>query len=148
MVHRIVRSMFANGVIDQPPMPRSVVDPFRGRDDAQKIEEESLVLLQNTGGILPLAAARTKSIAIIGGHADVAVLSGGGSAQVDSPGGNAIAPGPGSSPWGRAIYFPSSPMRYIREQAAAGTQHYLRCGHRSGCRRRRPRQPRRSPSCL
>ena len=30
MVHRIVRSMFANGVIDQPPMPRSVVDPFRG----------------------------------------------------------------------------------------------------------------------
>ena len=87
MVHRIVRSMFANGVIDQPPMPRSVVDPFRGRDDAQKIEEESLVLLQNTGGILPLAAAKTKSIAIIGGHADVAVLSGGGSAQVDSPGG-------------------------------------------------------------
>jgi beta-glucosidase len=122
MVHRIVRSMFANGVIDQPPMPRSVVDPFRGRDDAQKIEEESLVLLQNTGGILPLAAAKTKSIAIIGGHADVAVLSGGGSAQVDSPGGNAIAPGPGSSPWGKAIYFPSSPMRYIREQAAAGTQ--------------------------
>ncbi len=122
MVHRIVRSMFVSGVIDQPPLPRSVVDPFRGRDDAQKIEEESLVLLQNTGGILPLAAAKTKSIAIIGGHADVAVLSGGGSAQVDSPGGNAIAPGPGSSPWGRAIYFPSSPMRYIREQAAASTQ--------------------------
>jgi len=118
MVHRIVRSMFANGVIDQPPMPRSVVDPFLGRDDAQKIEEESIVLLQNTGGILPLSAAKTKSIAVIGGHADVGVLSGGGSAQVDSPGGNAIAPGPGSSPWGRAIYFPSSPMRYIREQAA------------------------------
>ncbi len=122
MVHRIVRSMFANGVIDQPPMPRSVVDPFRGRDDAQKIEEESIVLLQNTGGILPIAAAKTKSIAIIGGHADVGVLSGGGSAQVDAPGGNAIDPGPGSSPWGKAIYFPSSPMRFIREQAAAGTK--------------------------
>ena len=53
MAHRIVRSMFASGVIDEPP-ERSVVDPFRGRDDAQKIEEESAVLLQNGGGILPL----------------------------------------------------------------------------------------------
>jgi beta-glucosidase len=42
MVHRIVRGMFANGVVDHPPV-RRVVDPFRGRDDAQKIEEESLV---------------------------------------------------------------------------------------------------------
>ncbi len=121
MVHRIVRGMFANGVIDHPPV-RSVVDPFRGRDDAQKIEEESIVLLQNTGGILPLAAAEIESIAVIGGHADVGVLSGGGSAQVDAPGGNAIDPKPGTSPWGKAIYFPSAPLRYIREQAAAGTK--------------------------
>jgi beta-glucosidase len=118
MVHRIVRSMFAAGVIDQPPMPRSVVDPFRGRDDAQKIEEESLVLLKNAGGILPLSAAKVRSIAVIGGHADVGVLSGGGSAQVDSPGGNAVDPKMGASVWGKAIYFPSSPLRYIREQAA------------------------------
>jgi beta-glucosidase len=118
MVHRIVRSMFAAGVIDQPPMPRSVVDPFRGRDDAQKIEEESLVLLKNAGGILPLSAAKVRSIAVIGGHADVGVLSGGGSAQVDAPGGNAVDPKMGASVWGRAIYFPSSPLRFIREQAA------------------------------
>ena len=120
MVHRIVRSMFINGVIDNPPV-RRVVDPFRGRDDAQKIEEESAVLLQNTGGILPLSAAKTRSIAIIGGHADVGVLSGGGSAQVDAPGGNAINPGMGASVWGKAVYFPSSPLRYIREQAVPGT---------------------------
>ena len=118
MVHRIVRSMFAAGVIDQPPMPRSVVDPFRGRDDAQSIEEESLVLLKNAGGILPLSAAKVRSIAVIGGHADVGVLSGGGSAQVDSPGGNAVDPKMGASVWGKAVYFPSSPLRYIREQAA------------------------------
>jgi beta-glucosidase len=118
MVHRIVRSMFAAGVIDQPPMPRSVVDPFRGRDDAQNIEEESLVLLKNAGGILPLSAAKVRSIAVIGGHADVGVLSGGGSAQVDSPGGNAVDPRAGGSIWGKAVYFPSSPLRYIREQAA------------------------------
>jgi beta-glucosidase len=120
MVHRIVRSMFANDVIDHPPNTRSVVDPFRGRDDAQRIEEESAVLLQNAG-ILPLAPAKIHSIAIIGGHADVGVLSGGGSAQVDSPGGNAVDPKMGASVWGKAIYFPSSPLRYIREQAAPGT---------------------------
>ena len=119
MVHRIVRSMFASGVIDEP-LHRRVVDPFRGRDDAQKIEEEGAVLLQNSGNILPLSAS-TRSIAIIGGHADVGVLSGGGSAQVDSPGGNAIDPRMGASVWGKAVYFPSSPLRHIREQAAPGT---------------------------
>jgi len=117
-VHRIVRSMFAVGVIDNPPMPRRVVDPFRGRDDAQKIAEESLVLLQNTGNTLPLSSANLHSIAIIGGHSDVGVLSGGGSAQVDAPGGNAIDPTQGASIWGKPVYFPSSPLRYIREQAA------------------------------
>jgi len=121
MVHRIVRSLFASGAIDQPPV-RTVVDPFQGRDDAQKIEEESAVLLTNAAGTLPLSASKVRSIAIIGGHADVGVLSGGGSAQVDAPNGNAVEPKPGSSPWGKAIYFPSSPMRYIREQAAPGTK--------------------------
>jgi beta-glucosidase len=122
MVHRIVRSMFVNGVIDQPPIPRSVVDPFRGRDDAQKIEEESIVLLQNNGAILPLSPSKIRSIAVIGGHADVGILSGGGSAQVDAPGGNAIDPKPGPSSWGKPVYFPSSPLRTIREQAAVGTR--------------------------
>jgi beta-glucosidase len=121
MVHRIVRSMFANDVIDHPPTKRSVVDPFRGRDDAQKIEEESAVLLQNTADTLPLNPSKVRSIAIIGGHADVGVLSGGGSAQVDAPGGNAVDPKMGASVWGKAVYFPSSPLRYIREQAAPGT---------------------------
>jgi beta-glucosidase len=116
MVHRIVRGMFANGVIDEPPV-RRVVDPFRGRDDAQKIEEEGLVLLQNTGNTLPISAVKTRTIAIIGAHADVGVLSGGGSAQVDAPGGNAVDPKQGASIWGKAVYFPSSPLRYIREQA-------------------------------
>jgi beta-glucosidase len=121
MVHRIVQSMFASGVIDEPPV-RSVVDPFRGRDDSQEIEEESAVLLQNRDGILPLDPAKIRSIAIIGGHADVGVLSGGGSAQVDAPGGNVINPMPGPSAWGKPVYFPSSPLQYIREQAGPGTR--------------------------
>ncbi|HEY0760208.1 MAG TPA: glycoside hydrolase family 3 C-terminal domain-containing protein [Acidisarcina sp.] len=124
MVHRILRSMFAVGVIDNPPMPRIVVDPFRGRDDAQKIAEECIVLLKNSDNQLPLAPS-VHSIAIIGSHADVGVLSGGGSAQVDAPGGNAIAPpGHGQSIWGRPVYFPSSPLRYIREKAPAAKVEY------------------------
>lgn len=115
MVHRLLRSMFAAGVIDHPPMPRTVVDPFKGRDDAQRIAEESLVLLRNERGVLPLSPT-VRSIAVIGAHADVGVMSGGGSAQVDAPGGNAIDP---SKPtrWGQAVYFPSAPLKYIREHA-------------------------------
>jgi beta-glucosidase len=115
MVHRVLRSMFSAGVIDHPPTPRSVVDPFRGREDAQHIAEESIVLLKNDG-MLPLSAAALHSIAVIGAHADVGILSGGGSAQVDAPGGNAISPATPTE-WGKAVYFPSSPLRYIREHA-------------------------------
>jgi beta-glucosidase len=115
MDHRILRSMFAAGVIDNPPMPRSVVDPFKGLEDAQHIAEESIVLLKNSGNLLPLKAPG--SIAIIGSHADKGVLSGGGSAQVDPPGGNAADPHPGGARWGETVYFPSSPMKYIQKHA-------------------------------
>jgi beta-glucosidase len=115
MDHRILRSMFAAGVVDNPPMPRSVVDPFKGRDDAEHIAEESIVLLKNSDNILPLKSPA--SIAIIGSHADVGVLSGGGSAQVDPPGGNVIDPHPGGARWGETVYFPSSPMKYIQKHA-------------------------------
>src|SRR6185437_15375122 len=122
MVHRILRSMFGAGVLDNPPV-RTVVDLFRGRDDAQHIAEESIVLLKNADSILPLKAS--PSTALIGSHADVGVLSGGGSAQVDSPGGNAIDPKPGSSPWGQVIYFPSSPLRSIREKSPQSNVQYI-----------------------
>ena len=115
MVHRVLRSMFSAGVIDHPPTPRQVVDPFRGREDAQQIAEESIVLLKNDG-TLPLNAGAVRSIAVIGARADVGVLSGGGSAQVDAPGGNAISPATPTQ-WGEAVYFPSPPLRYIREHA-------------------------------
>lgn len=115
MVHRILRSMFAAGVIDDPPI-KTVVDPFRGRDDAQHIAEESIVLLRNQNNILPLAPT-IKSIAIIGGHADIGVLSGGGSAQVDSPGGNALDSSQGTAIWAHAVYFPSVPLKEIAAHA-------------------------------
>jgi beta-glucosidase len=115
MDHRILRSMFAAGVIDNPPQ-RRVVDPFRGREDAAHIAEESIVLLKNERAQLPLVAAKLHRIAIIGGHADAGVLSGGGSAQVDAPGGNLIDR-QGRSQWGKPVYFPSSPMKEIAKLA-------------------------------
>ena len=111
MVHRILRSMFAAGVIDNPPVP-FVPDPFQGRDDAQRIAEESFVLLRNQGNVLPLKPS-LRSIVLIGGHADVGVLSGGGSAQVDPPGGNATHPHVKQIARGEEVYFPSSPLKEI-----------------------------------
>ena len=123
MVHRILRSMFAAGVVDEPPV-RTVVDPFRGRDDAQHIAEESIVLLKNSGRILPLKPSAT-TIALIGSHADVGVLSGGGSAQVDAPGGDAANPRPGGSKWGEPVYFPSSPMKNIQAKSPQAFIKYI-----------------------
>ena len=123
MVHRILRSMFACGVIDNPPV-RSVVDPFQGLEDAQHIAEESIVLLKNDSNQLPLDAARVKSIALIGSHADVGVLSGGGSAQVDPPGGDAVTHRKGGTPWMRPAWFPSSPLKYIRARAPQAAVEY------------------------
>ncbi len=112
-VHRVLRSMFANGVIDNPPQTEEV-NPFLGRRDAEHIADESIVLLRNEDHILPLAVGDTRSIALIGGHADAGVLSGGGSAQVDPPGGGAVNPHPGSAHWMENVWFPSSPERNIR----------------------------------
>ena len=116
MVHRIVRTEFAAGIVDDPPKGR-VVDPFRGADTAQEIAEQAMVLLKNAGNQLPLNAATVKSIALIGSHADTGMISGGGSAQVD-------APGSGPSPWGRPVWFPTSPMKAIRAKAPKAKVEY------------------------
>jgi beta-glucosidase len=116
-VRRILRSMIASGVVDDPPQ-KSVVDVMGGLEIAQKIEEQSIVLLKNEGAQLPLDASKVASIAVIGAHSDVGMISGGGSAQVDPPGGNAIMPpGQGRTFWQAHIWFPTSPLRAIRAQA-------------------------------
>jgi beta-glucosidase len=123
-VHRILRSMFAAGVIDDPPR-KSVVDVVRGFEVAQKIEEQSIVLLKNDGGQLPLDASKLRSIAVIGAHSDVGMLSGGGSAQVDPPGGNAIMPpGEGRTTWQAHIWFPTSPLKVIRARVSGAKVEY------------------------
>ncbi|MEJ2146038.1 MAG: glycoside hydrolase family 3 C-terminal domain-containing protein [Acidobacteriota bacterium] len=120
MVHRILRTEFATGTIDDPQPTRSP-DVLGGFKIAQRAAEESIVLLKNANGLLPLDPDSSQSIAVIGGHADVGVLSGGGSAQVDPAGGNAVRD-PHENPadismMGRPKYHPSSPLAAIRKAA-------------------------------
>jgi len=123
-VHRILRSMFAAGVIDYPRQ-RGVIDPFVGLDVARKIEEGGIVLLKNKAATLPLSPTRLHTIAVIGAHSDVGMISGGGSAQVDPPGGNAISkPGEGATHWQEQIWFPTSPLKAIQARAPKATVKY------------------------
>jgi beta-glucosidase len=104
-VHRILRSEFAAGLVDDP-IHKSVVDVMGGLETAQKIEESSIVLLKNANHLLPLDRNSIHSIAVIGDHADSGMISGGGSAQVDPPG----APQP---QWLEHVWFPTSPQKSI-----------------------------------
>jgi beta-glucosidase len=108
-VHRILRSEFAAGLVDDP-IKKSVVDVIGGLETAQRIEESSIVLLKNTNHLLPLDKSSLKSIAIIGDHADMGMISGGGSAQVDPP-------GAGAPQWLAHVWFPTSPLKTVIAKA-------------------------------
>ena len=113
-VRRVLYAEFLSGIVDHP-LQKGVVDVLGGLDLAERIEEKSIVLLKNEKALLPLDPTRTRSIAVIGGHADVGMISGGGSAQVDPPGGNAIMPpGQGATHWQDHIWFPTSPLKALR----------------------------------
>jgi beta-glucosidase len=123
-VHRILRAMFASGLIDDPPQ-KGVPDVAHGFEVTQHIAEGSIVLLKNDGNVLPLDASKVGKIAVIGAHSDVGMISGGGSAQVDPPGGNAIMPpGKGQTKWQEQIWFPTSPLKNIKAKAPHATVDY------------------------
>jgi len=112
MVRRILRSMFANGLVDFPVKPGGVIDREAHATITRKIAEEGVILLRNERDILPLASM-AKTIAVIGGHADVGVLSGGGSSQVVPYGGSIVF---GTGVIERQIYHPSSPLKALAAQ--------------------------------
>jgi beta-glucosidase len=120
MVRRILRSMFASGIVDDPPQPGGAIDYRAHAETAQAVAEQSFVLLRNRDSILPLAR-NMQRIAVIGSHADKGVLSGGGSSQVIPVGGIAVPGlGPQNFP-GPLVYDPSSPVKAI-EAAASGAR--------------------------
>jgi beta-glucosidase len=114
MVHRILRSMFAAGLFDHPPVPKPVDYAAHG-DVTQRMAEKSIVLLKNDAALLPLRNARR--IAIIGCHAAEGVLSGGGSSQVRAVGPVLTIPNGGSGypPLSTMAFHPSSPLKAITD---------------------------------
>jgi beta-glucosidase len=120
MVRRILRSMFAIGLFDQPPRPAPVDYDFHA-NLARQIGAEGIVLLRNERGLLPLGSD-IKRIAVIGGNASLGVLSGGGSAQVTPSGKPTISVQLGADTemdngTRRAVWFPSAPLDAIRKRA-------------------------------
>ncbi len=123
MAHRILRAMFASGVMDHPSQAHPV-DVAAGDAVAQEAEEQGAVLLKNDG-TLPLNPAALTSIAVIGSHADIGVLSGGGSAQVMPNGGAALMEGTPCPPcWSQVIWDPSPPLAAIRAMAPGANVQY------------------------
>ena len=108
-VHRILRSEFASGIVDDP-VKKSVVDVEGGLETSRHIAEQSTILLKNDQGILPLDRAKVRSIAVIGPNANTGMISGGGSAQVDPP-------GFGAPQWKEHVWFPTSPLKAIAAKA-------------------------------
>lgn len=124
-VHRILRTMFANGLFDYP-VKDQVPDAEGGYRIAQEVAEKSIVLLKNKNNVLPLSA-NVHSVAVIGAHADVAVPSGGGSAQVDPPGGSPVPPPPPHDFFSAGIrpaWMPSSPLRGLATKLPSANVSY------------------------
>jgi beta-glucosidase len=106
MATRILWPLFAKGVIDDPQKV-GPIDFKADADVSQAAAEQSLVLLKNQGGLLPLKNVR--SIAVIGGHADRGVMAGAGSSNVTPVGGNAL-----ENPPQYMTYIPSSPLKALK----------------------------------
>ncbi len=118
MVHRILRSMIANGLMDDREVPGGLDTQADGAV-ARTAGAAGVVLLKNDGALLPLAAT-AKRIVVIGAHADQGVLSGGGSSQVVPRGSLKLPPPAGAPSWPAGVYYhPSSPLNAIQARAPA-----------------------------
>ena len=125
MTQRILRSMFAVGLFDTPQV-KSPVDFDADGKVAKAAGTEGIVLLANKGALLPLAEGKT--IAVIGGFANVGVPSGGGSAQVIPQGGPAAMLPLGGDGllelFRKEVFHPSSPLKAIRAIAGEKSVRY------------------------
>ena len=83
-VGRMLRVMFISGQFDKPHAANGEIDNPEQRDVARKAATESIVLLKNTGALLPLDSSKIHSLVVIGPNAAVARTGGGGSSLVDS----------------------------------------------------------------
>lgn len=124
MARRILRSMFAVGLVDHPIEADAQIDFEADRRVAAADEEQGIVLLKNAGAILPLMRT-VRRLLVVGGHADRGVISGGGSSTVFPVGGNAV-PGVGPQGFpGPVVYLPSAPLAAMMGQAPQAQIRYL-----------------------
>jgi len=82
-VGRILRVIFLSGLYDHPHEGGGEVNTPAQVAVARQAATESIVLLKNSGGLLPLDAKKIHSIAVIGPNAAVARTGGGGSSLVE-----------------------------------------------------------------
>jgi beta-glucosidase len=81
-VRRILRKAIEFGFFDQPQTDTEIPTfSQEGRQVALEAARGGIVLLKNSGNLLPLNASKVKTIAVIGPDAYPAVPSGGGSAE-------------------------------------------------------------------
>jgi len=81
-VERILRVIFVSGLFDHPHVATGIVDTPEQRAVALQGATEGIVLLKNSGALLPLDAKTIHSIAVIGPNAGAARTGGGGSSLV------------------------------------------------------------------
>ncbi len=116
MASRVLYAMFEHGLVDHPVGPTKNIDWDAHAKVTQTDAEEGMVLLKNTGKLLPLSNSY-KKIAVIGAHADAGVPAGGGSSLVYPRGGMAVK-GLLPDTWpGPVMFYPSSPMKAIAKRA-------------------------------
>lgn len=123
MVHRILRSEFAQGLIDFPATAIEPIDATADAAVAQADEEQAAVLLKNAQHTLPLSKSISR-IAVIGSNAINGVMEGGGSSVVWPVGGPAEPVDPKPSFPGPIIWNPSSPVAAIKAEAPGATVFY------------------------
>ena len=81
-VRRILRKAIEFGFFDQPQTDSDIPSYSQeGRQVALEMARDGMVLLKNSGNLLPLDENRLKTIAVIGPDAYPAVIGGGGSAE-------------------------------------------------------------------
>src|SRR6202166_807249 len=81
-VRRILRKAIEFGFFDRPQTDTDIPTYSQeGRQVALEMARDAMVLLKNSGNLLPLDATKLKTIAVIGPNAYPAVIGGGGSAE-------------------------------------------------------------------
>ena len=81
-VRRMLRVMFTAGLFDTTRTGGGEIDTAEQKAVARRAATESIVLLKNEGGALPLGAPKVRSVAVIGPSAAIPRTGGGGSSLV------------------------------------------------------------------